>query len=229
MVRNIKSSLFMDLMPQTIKPIYEVTTNYNFYTRRPIVGQGAEGLASEYEVGPGTSSFAEGLGKTLGVSPLKLDHLIKAYTGTIGMYGVDLIDGIIDANSDVPKATKRFEQMPFIKRFALDAEARGKVTAYYDLKNSVDEVVRTVNHLEKAGNYEEMGEYMKDNMRILAAKDYISALDKEMKSFREMSNMIRSSKMSGDEKRDALLAVTQAQNKLTGNIQEIKKMIASGD
>jgi Large polyvalent protein associated domain 38/ADP-Ribosyltransferase in polyvalent proteins len=229
MVRNIKSSLFMDLMPQTIKPIYEVTTNYNFYTRRPIVGQGAEGLASEYEVGPGTSSFAEGLGKTLGVSPLKLDHLIKAYTGTIGMYGVDLIDGIIDANSDVPKATKRFEQMPFIKRFALDPEARGKVTAYYDLKNSVDEVVRTINHLEKAGNYEEMGEYMKDNMRILAAKDYISALDKEMKSFREMSNMIRSSRMSGDEKRDALLAVTQAQNKLTGNIQEIKKMIASGD
>jgi hypothetical protein len=229
MVRNIKSSLFMDLMPQTIKPIYEVTTNYNFYTRRPIVGQGAEGLASVYEVGPGTSSFAEGIGKMLGFSPLKVDHLIKAYTGTIGMYGVDTIDAIIDANSDVPKATKRFEQMPLIKRFALDPEARGKVTAYYDLKNSVDEVVRTVNHLEKAGNYEEMGEYMQDNMRILASKDYISALEKEMKSFREVASMIRNSKMSGDEKRDALLAVTQAQNKLTGNVQEIKKMIASGD
>jgi len=229
MVRNIKSSLFMDLMPQTIKPIYEVTTNYNFYTRRPIVGQGAEGLASVYEVGPGTSSFAEGIGKMLGFSPLKVDHLIKAYTGTIGMYAVDTIDLVIDANSDVPKATKRFEQMPFIKRFALDAEARGKVTAYYDLKNSVDEVVRTVNHLEKAGNYEEMGEYMQDNMRILASKDYISALEKEMKSFREVASMIRNSRMSGDEKRDALLAVTQAQNKLTGNIQEIKKMIASGD
>jgi len=229
MVRNIKSSLFMDLMPQTIKPIYEVTTNYNFYTRRPIVGQGAEGMAAEYEVGPGTSSFAEGLGKTLGYSPLKLDHLIKAYTGTIGTYGVFLIDSVIDANSNVPKASLRFEQLPFFRRFTLDKDARGKQTAYYDLKNSVDEVVRTVNHLEKAGNYEEMGEYMQDNMRILAAKDYISAIDKEMKSFQEMGNMIRSSKMSGDEKRDALLAVTQARNKLTGNIQEIKKMIASGD
>jgi len=30
-------------------------------------------------------------------------------------------------------------------------------------------------------------------------------------------------------KRDALLAVPQEQNRLTGNIQEIKKMIASGD
>ena len=229
MVRNIKSSLFMDLMPQTFKPIYEVTTNYNFYTRRPIVGQGAEGLAAEYEVGPGTSSFAESLGKTLGYSPLKLDHLIKAYTGTIGTYGVFLIDNVIDANSNVPKASLRFEQLPFFRRFTLDKDARGKQTAYYDLKNSVDEVVRTVNHLEKAGNYEEMGEYMKDNMRILASKEYISAIDKEMKSFQEMGNMIRSSKMSGDEKRDALLAVTQARNKLTGNIQEIKKMIASGD
>ena len=229
MVRNIKSSLFMDLMPQTFKPIYEVTTNYNFYTRRPIVGQGAEGLAAEYEVGPGTSSFAESLGKTLGYSPLKLDHLIKAYTGTIGTYGVFLIDSVIDANSNVPKASLRFEQLPFFRRFTLDKDARGKQTAYYDLKNSVDEVVRTVNHLEKAGNYEEMGEYMKDNMRILASKEYISAIDKEMKSFQEMGNMIRSSKMSGDEKRDALLAVTQARNKLTDKIQEIKKMIASGD
>ena len=123
----------------------------------------------------------------------------------------------------------RFEQLPYIRRFTLDKDARGKQTAYYELKNSVDEVVRTVNHLEKAGNYEEMGEYMKDNMRILASKEYIAAIDKEMKSFQEMGNMIRSSKMSGDEKRDALLAVTQARNKLTDKIQEIKKMIASGD
>jgi hypothetical protein len=119
--------------------------------------------------------------------------------------------------------------LTFLRRFTLDKEARGKQTAYYDLKNSVDEVVRTINHLEKAGNYEEMGEYMKDNMRVLASKEYISAIEKEMKSFREVASMIRNSKMSGDEKRDALLAVTQAQNKLTGNVQEIKKMIASGD
>ncbi len=33
-----------------------------------------------------------GTGKTLGLSPLKVDHLIKAYTGTIGMYAVDTID-----------------------------------------------------------------------------------------------------------------------------------------
>ena len=35
----------------------------------------------------------------------------------------------------------------------------GNVTAYYDLKNSVDEAVRTSNFLEKTSNFEEMGKY----------------------------------------------------------------------
>jgi hypothetical protein len=46
-----------------------------------------------------------------------------------------------------------------------------------------------------------------------------------MKQFREMRLMIRSSNMSGDEKRDALTQITAAENKLTSNIQAMKKAL----
>jgi hypothetical protein len=47
-----------------------------------------------------------------------------------------------------------------------------------------------------------------------------------MKELREMKIYIRSSNMSGDEKRDALLSISKMESALTANIQEIKKTIA---
>ena len=154
---------------------------------------------------------------------MQIDHLIKGYSGTMGMYAVDIIDGILDLNNDSPKVSKRFEQLPVIKRFALDPEARGAVTAYYDLKNSVDQTTRTINLLERTGNFEAMGEYYKDNMNLLATKDYMSDLEKDMKEIREMKVMVRSSSMSGDDKRDALVSLNRMENQLVANIKDIRK------
>jgi hypothetical protein len=129
--------------------------------------------------------------------------------------------------SDSPKATKRFEQMPFIKRFALDPEARGAVSSYYDLKNSVDEAVRTENLLEKTGNYEALGEYMVDNAGLLANHDYILQMDKQMKELQQNASLVRNSSMDADTKRDILKAIGEAQNALTANVQYLKKLIRS--
>jgi len=225
MARNIRSTLAIDYLPQTIKPIVEVESNFSYFTRRPIIGQGLDGVGDPFQVGPTTSLVAEKIGKQIGMSPMKVDHLINGYTGTIGMYMVDALDAIMDMNSDSPKASKRFEQMPVLKRFALDPEARGNVSAYYEMKNSVDEVVRTSNLLERTSNYKEWGPYMEDNIKLLATKDYILDLENSMKEFREMQVLIRSSSLSADEKRDALLNITKAQNALTSNIQLLKKSV----
>jgi hypothetical protein len=225
MARNIRNTLAIDYLPQTIKPIVEVESNFSYFTRRPIIGQGLDGVGDPFQVGPTTSLVAEKIGKQIGMSPMKVDHLINGYTGTIGMYMVDALDAIMDMNSDSPKASKRFEQMPVLKRFALDPEARGNVSAYYEMKNSVDEVVRTSNLLERTSNYKEWGPYMEDNIKLLATKDYILDLENSMKEFREMQVLIRSSSLSADEKRDALLNITKAQNALTSNIQLLKKNV----
>jgi hypothetical protein len=225
MARNIRNTLAIDYLPQTIKPIVEVESNFSYFTRRPIIGQGLDGVGDPFQVGPTTSLVAEKIGKQIGMSPMKVDHLINGYTGTIGMYMVEALDAIMDMNSDSPKASKRFEQMPVLKRFALDPEARGNVSAYYEMKNSVDEVVRTSNLLERTSNYKEWGPYMEDNIKLLATKDYILDLENSMKEFREMQVLIRSSSLSADEKRDALLNITKAQNALTSNIQLLKKNV----
>jgi hypothetical protein len=172
------------------------------------------------------TSFKTDTGKSFGLSPIQIDHLIKGYTGTLGTYAADAMDTIIDLNSDIPKPSKRFEQMPFIRRFALDPEARGNVTAYYELKNAVDQAVRTSNLLERTGNVENLSEYQADNMPLLASKDYVNALYKDLKKFNDMKRQIRSSPMDADDKRDALLAIGQSEAALVSQIREYRKMIA---
>jgi hypothetical protein len=156
-----------------------------------------------------------------------VDYVFKGYTGTMGMYAVDLMDVVMDVNSDSPKPTKRFEQLPIIKRFVADPEARGNVTNYYQLKDSVDTAVRTMNLLEKSGNPEEFAEYVKDNAGLLAFRSYVNDLEKTMKELRDMKKQVLNSPMTGDEKRDTIKAIGQAENNLTVNIQTVKKVIES--
>jgi hypothetical protein len=225
MKRQLQSTLMFNPIPQTVLPLYEVASNHSFFTGRDVVPQGMEDVASQFQVGPGTSLFAQMLAQPLGLSPIKVDHLIKGYTGTIGDYAVNLIDMVLDLNSNSPKVSKRIEQMPFIKRFMLDPEARGTVTAFYDLKNEVDKVTRTINLLERTTKLEDMGEYLTENINVLAVKDHIQDLEKDMKELREFKIVIRNStSMTGDEKRDALLEITKLENNLTSNMQRLKKL-----
>jgi hypothetical protein len=213
-------------VPQTALPLLEAATNYSFYTGRNIVGAGMEGVSPEFQIGPSTSKVASFLGDQIGVSPMKVDHMIKGYTGTIGTYVVDLMDAIGDLNSESPKAAKRFEQMPVLKRFAVDPEAKGTVTAYYKLKNAVDETVRTINLLERTGKYDELSAYAEENAKLYGTRGYISSMEKQMKVLREAALQVNNSSMSAEEKRESLSAINQAQINMTRHIQSIKKILA---
>ena len=232
--RNITSTFGIQL-PQAILPAIEVATNYSFFTGREIVGQGMQDIDKQFQINPNTTKLSQAIGNltsfktasgtSWGVSPIEIDHLISGYLGGLGMYMAESIDMIIDMNSDNPKASKRFEQMPVIKRFALDPKARGSVTAYYELKNAVDETVRTDNYLTRTMKMDAKGEYMQDYAGLLLTRDYVNTLEKSMKEFREMKTIIQNSPMSADDKRDALSAIIDVENDLTANIKDIRKAI----
>jgi hypothetical protein len=205
----------------------EVVTNYDFFTGRKIIGQGMEDVESEYQVAPNTSKVAESIGKSIGASPIKVDHLIKGYTGSIGMYAIDVIDAILDLNGESPKAAKRFEQMPIIKRFAADPEARGNVTAYYELKDASDMFARTSNLLERTGDPAEFAKHLTEHKGLFATRDYVLNLEKDMKQLRELKTLVQTAPMSATDKRDTLVEIGRMENNLTANIKEVKKIISS--
>jgi hypothetical protein len=242
MSRQLLNTFSFNPIPQTVLPVVEAATNYSFFTTRPILGQGMEGIAPEFQATPTTSKTAtsitdaynsvidlmpDAVAKKLRASPVILEHLIQGYTGTMGMYAMQTMDYIISANSDVPNASKRFEQMPVIRRFAVDPQARGTVTAFYDMKNAVDSVTRTASYLERTMNFEDQAEFIRDNIKTLAVKEYVQSLEKTMKEFRDQKLVIRSSTMSADAKRSYLDTIEKMELQLTANIRTLQKQMSS--
>jgi hypothetical protein len=226
MRRGLLNTFAFNPIPQVAKPLVEYAANYNFFTGRPIVGQGLEGREVQYQVGPTTTHSMEWLGKQLGLSPIKLEKVYSGYTGTMGMYALTLFDSILNTQAESPNASKRFEQLPVFKRFAADPEARGNITQFYELKRSVDAAVETQNYLLRAGSPEEFEEFMERNAGLLASKQYVASIEKTMKGMREMRKMVDGAQMTADEKSETLIAIGQAENDMTQNIQTVKKMIS---
>jgi hypothetical protein len=225
-VRNITSTLAFNPIPQAFLPIVENVANYSFFTGQPIIGKGLEDVAPRYQVTPGTSLLAQEVGELTGSSPVKVDNLIRGYTGTLGTYAVMMLDAVMRGEGDPTKAAMRAEQMPVIKRFFASPESTGTVTAYYEMKGQVDEATRTINFLERTGNYEDLQEYMQDKgAKLMAVKPYIQTLDKDMTMLRELRRAVQISGLDPEAKRDVLDNIRSAEVALTSRIQYIKKSI----
>jgi hypothetical protein len=227
--KDLKESMFRQLTgtlgvspPQAFLPILENLTNYSLFTGEPLVGRGLQDLEPKYQFTSGTSQMSKDLGAQLNISPIKIENLVRGYTGTLGTYAVQALDAIYRGEGDPVKATMRTEQMPIIKRFfATDA---GTVAAYYDLKEEVDTAVRTVNFLERTGDMEGMREYLEGKGKVYLLKDYIRSLENDMKQIREARRVINESKdKPADEKREYLDRLHDMEIQLTQNIRAIRK------
>jgi hypothetical protein len=225
-VRNITSTLAINPIPQAFMPVLENVANYSFFTGQPIVGKGLEDVAPKYQASAGTSLLAQQIGEATNSSPVKIDNLIRGYTGTLGTYAVMALDAIMRGEGDPTKATMKAEQLPVVKRFFASAESTGTVTSYYEMKKAVDESTRTINFLERTGNMEDLREYMVDKgAKLQAVKPYIQSLDKDMTMLREMRRTVQMSNMDSDQKRNVLDNIRKAEVGLTSRIQFLKKSI----
>jgi hypothetical protein len=216
--RQVLGTLSFNPIPQAVLPLIEASSNYSFFLQRDIVGMGKKDLAPEFQTSEGTSQIAIQLGQTLGISPMKIDYVIRGYTGAMGTYAITAMDSIIRSEDDATKATWRLDQIPVLKRFMISDLGAGTVNEYYDLREKLDEVVRTSNQLERTGNIEALQGYLKDNGQVLGIKDYIRSLDKDMKSLRESRMAINMSRMEPDQKREALDSLRRAEISLTERI-----------
>lgn len=57
-----------------------------------VAGRRLEQLPDEQQFNPTTSEVEKAIGSTLKLSPVKIDNLIRGYTGTIGMFLAQALD-----------------------------------------------------------------------------------------------------------------------------------------
>jgi hypothetical protein len=79
------AGMIPSIIPTAFLPIVEWMTTYSLYQGKPSVGKRYQNLPDELQFTPYTSEASKAVGKTLGLSPIKIDNLVRGYTGTMGI------------------------------------------------------------------------------------------------------------------------------------------------
>jgi len=216
-----------NLQPQFVKPLLEVTTNYSFFTQSPIVGRGQENKTSYTQFTANTSELAKIIGKLGnlvvdgGFSPMKIDYLMRAYTGIAGGTVLAISDEAIAGSERPPK---NWYELPQIRTFAYDQIGGGLKEDFYDFRDRVTQVNNTVNDLRKQGKAEELAEYLTpERLELYKYKGYVYQIEQIQESLRAYKKFIQNDKKLSDEvKLQKINELDERENRLLENIRRTR-------
>lgn len=118
-----------DMIPTALLPIIEATANHSYFTGAPIVPKYQEKLPAYLQFGNETSSFAKFVGKVIGVSPRKVEHVLFGYTGNMGKGLLGVYDTIVGNQS----LNTNLNEAPVISGFtAIPYKQSKTVNDFYD-------------------------------------------------------------------------------------------------
>lgn len=209
--RGVVSTLEINpLGAQAVAPIVEASLNHNFFTGREIVpyyiDQKIEGGLRR---DAGTTEIGKFVGESLNVSPMKVDHIMFGYTGTIGAYILNLVDrglkseAVQGEDAALPPSKSVFE-FPLWRRFFGQKEGSGLREDAYQLYDEISTVVNTANKLKKEGNVDDLNAYIASRRHLLNLKDPVYAVKRKLDLARDQKRKVMDSKLDPDVKRDMI-------------------------
>lgn len=228
--RGIVSTLEINpLGVQIISPLVEASMNKSFYTQRQIVPYYMESnVATGLQDRVSTSEIAKFIGSELGISPIKIDHVLTGYGGTIGGYALSAIDTLLrsemvtgDEASKMP--TLRPYEYPMIKRFFGSKEGAGLREDAYDLYREINKIVTTTNKLMKEGRQEELEAYMSSKGHLLDLKSDVYTVKKALDQTRKYREEILRSDIDPDKKKEMIDDLDARLNEYLKVVPSLKK------
>ena len=201
--------------PTFIKPSAEVVLNRSFF------GGDIESVRElKYEkaerVRPGTTGTAALLGQAGILSPIQIDHLIRGYTGSAGIFLADTVGLLFPTKYDnVERPTKELHEMPLIGSMFQNARGRGIVDEAYDRMAEVQRVSETYKLMISEGRREEAQAYLNDHLEEAKQIRVSGQVEKYLGELAKQKRQVMASPKLTTEQKDVLLKkLDEAQDKI---------------
>ena len=215
---------------QATAPLVEAMVNYSFFTGRSVTPVFVDmQIAKEYQDLIGTTEMAKLLGQTFNMSPIKVDYVMRGYTGTLGAYVIDIVDTILksktlqgDNRSVLP--ARGLSQYPVIKRF-LGQEFGGEATQrLYEMSNEVNTFYNTFNKLAKEGREEDLRRFSAGREHLIGLKSSTDDLRQSVADLRKYRRFIQRSDMTAAQKQAEIREIDQQQKYLLEVVPQLMEL-----
>jgi hypothetical protein len=165
-----------------------------------------------------TSEIAKVMGSATGVagvSPLMLEHLVRGYTGSMGIAAMHMLDPLLRSSSAGQKPSLSAAQLPFVGGLFQKEEGRWLIDRAYDRMDEVVQAQKTFEDLIARGQGAEARAFAQKFSNKLALADDAGNLRKEMGELYSMERAIRVNPNLTTEQKDLRIAqLKKLQNKM---------------
>jgi len=214
----------MEYLPQLVKPLIELSTNYSFFLESPIVGAGLRNVDPALQFTESTSELAKMLGGMTNVSPVKLDYFIRAYTGMAGTLGLEVTDSLMNPD----RMGKPLYKTPQVSTFMYDPTGRGFKSDFYKFREEVDKVTDTVNMMKREGKAEELANYLTEEKATrYALRGMVNKVEDRLSTLRNYRKIIAAdTTLSPAERREMTREILDQERELVKayDVKELRKI-----
>lgn len=131
-LKAFSSNMIPSVLPTLILPLIEWSANYSFFKGRALVGNKYSRLPDELQYNDYTSELSKGIGSTFKISPMKIDNLVRGYTGTMGALLWSMAGEPFAKANNLP--AKHFSELPFVRDFNItDANLSRPMNEFYGI------------------------------------------------------------------------------------------------
>ncbi len=212
-------------MPQGMKPIVEVATNYSFFTGSPVESDRMQGLTKSERYSPNTTELAKMLSAaTFGtVSPMQVEHLVRGYTGSLGITLLQIPNVAIRPLTDqAERPTKLINEYPVIGTLFQPADGRGVVNAAYDRLEEFQQAKRTYNTMIAEGRGADAKAFAQKYSTEIALNSFGGSFRQEMGELAKLKRGIAASKtLTPDQKRDRVQEIKRLEIRMSRRIKDL--------
>jgi hypothetical protein len=200
MKRQLYSTLGVSPPQAILPPLEALVMNKSLYTGRPVVPTYMQNLLPEQQKSFYTNQFAEDVANFFGWSPMKVEHIMEGYGGTLGSYLLQVLDSVYREGAE-RKPALAWYQYPVIKRFFTTANQPGLQNQFYDLKDYTDGVTQTINKLYEQGRTDELATFYAKNGHVYEMRGDLNYMEKKITRLREQRKVIEELNIDPERKR----------------------------
>jgi len=155
-----------------------------------------------------------------GLSAISIDHLIRGYTGGLGVALVQLANPLLNSElpAEVAKPSTPLSKQPFIGGLFQPVQGRGTLDAAYDQMLYIQQVKGTFDDMIAKGQKAEARAFMQQHMAEMSLTSISGSVQKQLGELAKQERMIKASPNLTTERKDELLK----------RLDQMKQKIARG-
>lgn len=215
-IMSALGDLTPEYVPTSLNPALEVYANKSRFTGAPIVPESKKKLPAALQSKKHTGRAARELGRVLGYSPAKIEHLVRGYTGGFGQYALDIAGAGFDiaAPEEKPIApAKTPADLPVVRAFTTryPTPSGQLVNEFYAMAEESERLYRARKELD-------LGD---DRTKIMRAHRVITIYKSRLAAQRKRAERVeKSSRYSAEQKRERLDKIYKKMADLAGKALE---------